>query len=118
MMPIPNNAEYFSSGFDEYAINGYVFTVIFFITHSIILGMLQIVLELMIQSSIALVINFGLILVSIYSNKLFMLSHLGMLTRNSTVIQRPSLVLIFILIELGIILTEILIGRKLSKNGF
>ncbi len=118
ILPISNNAEYLSSGFAEYGINGYVFTVIFFIMHSIILGVLQMVLEIVIQSSIALVINFGLILVSIYSNKLFMLSHLGMLTRNSIVIKQPSLIFIFIFIELGIILAEILIGRKLSKNGF
>lgn len=105
------------SGYGEYGITVYIYTTIFFILHSLIMGMLQLCMELKIQSTIAFVITIGLIIIGVFSTKIFMPCHLAMLIRNSTIVDNNVLAISLIIGETVIILLESYIGRKICENG-
>lgn len=118
MINIPNNVEIINSQFGNFEPKIYVYTIIFFILHSLLFGMLQMCMELKIQSTVAFIINIGIMLSGIFSTKFILPCHLAMIAKNSSILQNTSLTIGLIILGILLLISEQITGRQLSKNGF
>jgi hypothetical protein len=118
LVQISNGIEHIPSDLDSYGEGVYIYTVIFFILHSIILGTFQICMELRVQGIVALLVNIAIMLFEMFSQKVMLPCHLGMIIRNASVVDNPPLSMLLILIEIGVAIMGIIVSGKICKNGF
>ena len=114
---IPEHVTFATSNYGEYSQRVYIYTSIYFIMHSLLLGMLQLCLELKIQSTVALIINFGLLILGVFSIKIITPCHLAMIIRNGLIIENSILANSLIVIGIICLIVESNIGRIICKNG-
>ena len=115
---ITQDIEIINSQYANFEAKVYIYTLLFFIIHSLVLGMLQMCMELKIQSTVALIINIGILLFGIFETKTILPCHLAMIARSSTILGNTTLTITLLILGIILIFIEQVIGRRFSINGF
>ena len=86
--------------------------------NSLLLGIIQICLELKVQGLIAFIIVIGMLLFEMFVEGMVLPCHLGMINRNAAVVGDIFLSNILLFAEVIFVIVGMIIGRKICKNGF
>lgn len=118
LIRIPTDAEYVKSVFDTCAREIIIYTAAFYMMNSLLLGIIQICLELKVQGLIAFIIVIGMLLFEMFVEGMVLPCHLGMINRNAAVVGDIFLSNILLFAEVIFVIVGMIIGRKICKNGF